>query len=268
MALELFAAKRDGYPLIGWHRGAGKNAPENTMAAFRYAIEHDAKMLELDVQLTADGEIVVFHDVLVNRTTNGEGPLAHYTLEELKQLDAGSKFSLEYAGECVPTLREVIDYVQKRAALTIELKQGGIFYPQLEAKVANLLREMDMLDNVMIISFDHQAIKRIKEIEPLLPAAIVYSGRLVDPIAAVRAAHADAINTSWALLQSHDIEACHKAGIAVHGSQLNDPALGPVLTAMGIDMVDTDYPEQIREAVRQPLEPNTHAALLVEYLKG
>ena len=107
------------------HRGASGLAPENTLAAFRKALEVGADAFELDVRLTRDGRAVVMHDRRVDRTTTGRGLVGTHTLEELKSLDAGSWYGAEFAGEEVPTLEEVFDTFPQELPIYVELKAKG-----------------------------------------------------------------------------------------------------------------------------------------------
>jgi len=104
------------------HRGFSGAAPENTLAAFRKAIDVGSDLIELDIQLSKDGKIVVIHDEILGRATNGQGKVSDHTLQELKKLDAGSKFRAEFSGERIPTLQEVLDLAKGRVLVNIEIK--------------------------------------------------------------------------------------------------------------------------------------------------
>ena len=119
---ELIAARRDGQPLIGAHRGGAAYAPENTLASFAEGLRRGADMLELDIHLSRDGELIVLHDHDLTRTTDGRGYVHQRTVADLQRLDAGSWFDPRFAGERIPTLEEVIAFVARRAYLTIEVK--------------------------------------------------------------------------------------------------------------------------------------------------
>ena len=126
-------------PLVIAHRGASGSAPENTMAAFSLAVERGAEVVELDVQMTADGYPVVIHNATVNRTTDGTGLVREKTLAELQTLDAGSWFETRFAGERVPTLEEVVTWARGRVALAIEIKNTPFHYRGIEASVTGVL---------------------------------------------------------------------------------------------------------------------------------
>ncbi|AXF55531.1 glycerophosphodiester phosphodiesterase family protein [Salicibibacter kimchii] len=119
------------------HRGYSREAPENTFAAFRRAIEKGASGIELDVHVSKDGELVVMHDDDVSRTTNGKGLVRDMTASELKRLDAGSWFGEPYRGEEVPFLEEVLHFVPPEVLINIEIKNIPIFYEGIEKKVSD-----------------------------------------------------------------------------------------------------------------------------------
>ncbi|WP_113930590.1 glycerophosphodiester phosphodiesterase family protein [Bacillus sp. P14.5] len=146
------------------HRGCSLLAPENTLIAFKKAIDHPAvSMIELDVQLSKDLHPVVIHDFSVDRTTNGKGLVGDHTLEELKKLDAGSWFNSDFSNESIPSLSEVLRLCKGQIKINIELKTLPRYYPQLEEMVAKTILEEGMEKEVMISSFDHQRIKRVKD---------------------------------------------------------------------------------------------------------
>ena len=248
--LELIAERRDGQPLVGAHRGGASYAPENTLTAFEEGIRRGADMLELDIHLSREGEVVVIHDHTVDRTTNGRGYVHELTVPELKRLDAGTWFDPRFAGERIPTLREVIAFVDRRVPLTIELKGVPRTADALSDAMVDLLEEMGMTDGVLVIAFDHEQTRRVKERNPAIKAAINYSGRLVDPIHAGRAAHADILNQSWLYCDRAFCQMAHAHGFAVQ-CFAPSPAAAWDLARNGVDIMDTDEPDLIVAATRR-----------------
>lgn len=148
------------FPLIIAHRGASSLAPENTIPAFNKAIELGCDGIELDVQLTKDGQVVVFHDSFLIRTTDGTGFVNEATLEELKRLDAGEHFSKEFKGTKIPTLAEVLDLLGPyRLILIIELKGKQ---ETLEYKVADLIKAYNFQDRAIVSSYNYSYLNNIK----------------------------------------------------------------------------------------------------------
>ena len=247
--LEVIGARRDGFPLISAHRGGALHAPENTMAAFRRGWAIGADLLELDVQLSRDGEVVVIHDSAVDRTTDGRGRVSDLTLAELRALDAGRHFGPAFAGERIPTLDELIAWAKGRIRLNIELKGSPVIIGDLPERVAALCRKHGIADQTLAISFDHVAIRRLKEAAPEIAAAINFGIRLADPVAAAAAAHANVLNTGSDLLTPEFIAVAHASGL---GTQcfMDDPVRAAELARAGVDFMDSDRPDVVKAAVR------------------
>jgi glycerophosphoryl diester phosphodiesterase len=144
--------------LIMAHRGASGYAPENTMAAFEKALEMGTEGIELDVHMTADGEIVVIHDHTVDRTSDGKGMVGALTLEEIREFDFGSWFDPKFKGQSIPTLRDVFELLEDwEGLLNIEVKSGPIFYPGIEEKHVHdndLVRDVHTLPFTQKIDWD------------------------------------------------------------------------------------------------------------------
>jgi glycerophosphoryl diester phosphodiesterase len=143
------------------HRGAAGLAPENTFAGFNLALELGVDGIETDVQQSKDGQLVLFHGYLLDRTTNGTGVLRETRWEELQQLDAGSWFGSEFAGERVPLLMDALERYGARTSFDLEIKQMGIEYA-----VLNMVEEVGLLDRVTFTSRDFPIIRNIKEKNP------------------------------------------------------------------------------------------------------
>lgn len=149
------------------HRGSKGTHPENTLPAFQEAIDVKADGIELDVQLTKDGELVVIHDEKLNRTTNTKGWVKEATLAEIKQLDAGSWFSESYQDTRIPTLSEVLDLLKSNqftGLLNIELKTDKINYVGIEQKVLHALEENEVTYQVVLSSFNKDTVRRLRAI--------------------------------------------------------------------------------------------------------
>jgi glycerophosphoryl diester phosphodiesterase len=148
------------------HRGASAYAPENTVAAFDLALQMGCRHLELDVDLSRDGHIVVMHDDTVDRTTNGTGPVGSQTLAELRALDAGAWFGGQFTGERIPTFAEVLARYQGRVHLHTELKGRAA---HLASGTADLMRQYGMMEHVTVTSFQQPRLAEIRAYAPELP---------------------------------------------------------------------------------------------------
>lgn len=148
------------------HRGASNVAPENTMAALQQALDDGALMIELDVQVTKDHELVVFHDDSLERTTNGSGLISDHTLQELAHLDAGSWFGAKFAGERIPTFLDAIELLRGKTYLNIEIKPQSATAESAGniAAIVNIIDKSGMLPYTAFSSFDHSALVYIKSV--------------------------------------------------------------------------------------------------------
>jgi glycerophosphoryl diester phosphodiesterase len=222
------------------HRGASREAPENTLAAFRCALAAGAAAVECDVQRTRDGGLVVIHDPTVDRTTNGRGPIALLTYEECRRLDAGAWFGPAFAGERVPSLDEVLDLIRGRALLLLEIKHGPMFYEGIEAQIAEALRRHRMDAATLVMSFDHPAVRTMRAVAPDVATAIIYRARLADAAAAARAVGADALCPEWRLVTSEVVADAHAAGLGVFPWTIDEEDAMRRCLARGVDGVTSN----------------------------
>ena len=234
-------AKEAGVPLVGGHRGNPAEHPENTLASFRSAIELGVDLIECDVHLSADGELIVIHDHMLDRTTNGSGLVVQHTLSELRDLDAGS-------GERLPTLAEVCALARDRVGLCIETKQIPIPYPGLEEKLIAQLRESGMLDRTAVISFHHGGVRRLKELEPRLAVGVLEGARPIDPVAILRSADADIYAPHYGAMDPELVEQVHAAGGVVGVWTVDDAAAVAWCQVCKPDSIFTNRPRDILPA--------------------
>ncbi|HJS18777.1 MAG TPA: glycerophosphodiester phosphodiesterase family protein [Anaerolineales bacterium] len=160
-------------PVLFAHRGASAYAPENTLAAFELALTQQADAIELDVKLSADGQVVVVHDSTVDRTTNGHGKVADLSLAELKALNAGSTFSETYSGEKIPTLEEVFEAVGKRTVINIELTNYSTLRDSLVETVCMLVKKHKMQERVFFSSFHPSNLSKARGYLPEVPRGLL-----------------------------------------------------------------------------------------------
>jgi len=222
------------------------HAPENTMASFEKALGLGADIIELDVHLSRDGHLIVIHDPMVERTTDGMGYVQGLTLEELKALDAGRHFRPAFAGERIPTLDEVLEWAKGKMAVAIEVKNGPVYYSGIEEKVVEVLDQHGMTDSALVISFDHICAKKIKEIQPKLVTGVLYACRPVSAVGMARQADASMLLPHWSYVVPQLIEEAHSAGLIVGPWVVDDPALMKWLIDIGVDAIGTNYPDQLR----------------------
>src|ERR1700716_2888493 len=247
-----FGDLADGRVWVIGHRGAMGYCPENTFASFERALELGADWIELDVHLTRDGELAVIHDELVDRTTDGHGLVKDHTLAELKQLDAGAWFGPEFAGQRIPTLDEVLVWARARQAVVdIEIKNAPIYYAGIEEAVVESLDRSGMAEQVIVISFDHRSVQRVKALDARIVTGVLYAARPTDAgLGLAHAAQADAVLPHWAYVTPEDVQTAHQAGLAVAPWATSDPDVLRSLVAAGVDAIGTNHPDVLRRLLQ------------------
>jgi glycerophosphoryl diester phosphodiesterase len=237
------------------HRGFSGVAPENTLAAFQKAIEVNADMFELDVLLSRDGRVVVIHDDTVERTTDGVGSVSALTLAELRALDAGSWFSAEFAGERIPTLEETLELAKDRILVNIEIKteavtdqaSGGIV-----DKTLAIVRRADMMDQVVISSFDPRALAHTRKLDPSVKTASLYNAELQEDMApeqVMEAVGSNGFNLSRRQVDAGIVEACHRLDRPVAVYTVNEIDEMKAMLELGVDAIFTDHPDRLIEVL-------------------
>ncbi len=161
------------HPIIFAHRGASAHAPENTIASFELALTQQADAIELDAKLSADGHVIVHHDVTVDRTTNGKGKIKDLSLGELKKLDAGSSFSEKFQGEKIPTLEEVFEAVGKRTFINVELTNYKTPNDHLVEAVCMLIKKHHLQKHVIFSSFFASNLSKARSYLPEVPRGLL-----------------------------------------------------------------------------------------------
>ncbi len=246
------AAARSSYrqtrPLNFGHRGAPKAAPENTLASFQKAREVGADGVELDAMLCADGEVVVMHDYDVGRTTNGQGRVRDLTLAQLQALDAGSWFGPQFAGERVPTLRELCAWAGQDMRLNIELKSVDIRYCALEQKAIAIVHEYGLEQRVIFSSFNPFSLRRVRQVDPTLHTGLLYASDL--PIYLRRAwlrplARPNALHPHYQMVTDAYLLWARKKGYQVDVWTPDEVLDLQRLIAQKVDMIITNRPDAL-----------------------
>lgn len=234
-------------PLVWAHRGASGYCPENTLPAFEMAEKMGADGVELDVQLTRDGELVVCHDETIDRTSNGSGYLKSYTLKELKRLDF-SHGNFAYEGVRIPTMREVFECLKDGGlTINIELKTGIFFYPGIEEKIVSLTHELGFEKRVIYSSFNHYSIMKLKALDPEARTGFLYCDGTMDMPSYAAKHGVDALHPALYNLQfPHYMEECRRAGLEVNVWTVNSREHILLCREMGVHAIIGNYPDKIR----------------------
>ena len=238
-----FASK----PLVIGHRGAAGEAPENTIASFRRAVERQCDMIELDVHLSRDGVPVVCHDATIDRTTDGCGAIRDMTVAELRAYDAGVRFGREFAGERIPLLVEALELIPPHIEVIIELKHG--WNGRLEEHVLRCVRDRDRMRSVLFASFDHRMLYRLKRTAPEARIGLVYMAALLDPVKLVRdfGERVEAVSVCGALTNRDEIARFQAEGWRVIVWTLNKPDEILQAAEARADGIVTDVPGLARQ---------------------
>ncbi len=229
------------------HRGFSSRAPENTMAAFKTALEFGVDGLELDVHLSRDGEVVVCHDERVDRTTNGHGFIKDLTWPELQKLDAGSWFDLKFSKERIPKLQEVLELVEGiNILLNIELKTDIFRYPGIEKKVIRMVKDYGLMKQCIISSFYHYSLINIATIAPEMKTGVLYEAGLYKPWDYALSFGAAALHSPCYSLTPETVVQAKLKGLTVNTWTVDElPEIEKAWKAQ-VDGIITNRPERVK----------------------
>lgn len=212
------------------HRGAKAYEPENTLRSFKYAIDLGVDAVELDVRKTKDNQLVVIHNADVDKTTDGSGSVSDLTLEEIKRL-------VTEKGEQIPTLREVLDLVGGKVKVLIELKEPGV-----EETVLGLVHEKGLVDDVVIISFNEDVLRKVRELDDKVATGLIYV-RHKKPIQTALSLKAKYLLPLYSFTHSADIKKAHENGLKVIVWTINREEEVAEYKKKGIDGIASDRPD-------------------------
>ncbi|OES45786.1 glycerophosphodiester phosphodiesterase [Domibacillus iocasae] len=232
------------------HRGASGYAPENTMAAFDKAVDMKADYIEIDVQRSKDGELVIIHDTKVDRTTDGTGYVKDLTFEQLRSLDAGSFKGEQFAGEKIPTFDEILDRYHGKVGILIELKAPEL-YPGIEESVAEELKERNLEhpqnEKIIIQSFNFDSMKKMDSLLPKVPIGVLTSSKAHTTEQALTdfAVYADYFNPSYGIVTEDLVDQVHSLGMKISSWTVRSQVAADFLLDMDVDAIITDYPDYV-----------------------
>ena len=236
------------------HRGASAYAPENTMAAFRRAVELGARFIETDLQITRDAQVIALHDFTLDRTTNGKGQAHLLTLREIRALDAGSWFHdggpAAFPGERVPRLREILDFAKEQDIIFyLEIKSGPAW--GIEHAVVAALRDHNASARVVILSFDPSSLDAVHRLDSTMMTGLLCEHPSGDLVERTVRAGARQLVAAGNLITSAVVDKAHHAGLQVVAWTINDTEQMQRLISVGADGIITDYPDRLLETLRE-----------------
>lgn len=233
------------------HRGYSGKYPENTMIAFKKALECGVDGIELDVQLTKDGEVVIIHDETIDRTTTGKGFVVDYTYEELERFDASFKFK-DLGFNKIPTLREYFQLVKDYDMVTnVELKTGINEYLGIEEKVWELIKEYNLEEKVIISSFNHFSVMRMKDIAPQLKYGFLSEDWIIDAGKYTHSHGVQCYHPRFNNLVPDVIKELKKYNLEINTWTVNLEEDMRYLYSNNIDVIITNYPELAQEIKKE-----------------
>jgi glycerophosphoryl diester phosphodiesterase len=233
-------------PVVVAHRGASGLAPENTLAAFKLAVDLGTPAVECDVHLTSDGQVIVIHDATVNRTTNGAGEVATQSFAALRALDAGGWLDPKFAGEKLPSLDETLAACTGKSRLFLEIKRGG-GAPLVQASLAAVERATGT--DVAIISFGPEEVEQVARVRPDLPLGFLVGKQHVGQngagpvVEAARKFGATFVSPQHDVVDAEFVRAAHNAGLPVSVWTVDDTERMQVLADLGVDAITTNRPD-------------------------
>jgi glycerophosphoryl diester phosphodiesterase len=215
------------------HRGTKACEPENTLRSFKRALEVGVNAVEFDVRRTRDGEIVVIHDARVDRTTNGEGSVRELTLKEIKEL-------VTEKGERIPSLEEALDFLDEKVKILIELKETGF-----EEKLLKLVLSKRLEKNVILISFQEEALRKISELNNEIETGLLYV-RHKNPVRAALELRANYLLPLYRFTHTSNVQKAHEAGLKIIVWTINKEEEVSEFLKKGVDGIASDRPEILK----------------------
>jgi glycerophosphoryl diester phosphodiesterase len=212
------------------HRGARAYEPENTLRSFKKALEIGVDAVEFDVRKTKDDQLVVIHDANVKRTTDGTGLVSELTLEEIKRFSADK-------GEKIPTLKEALDFLDKKVKIVIELKETGV-----EEKVVEAVRENGVQKNVVVVSFIEEALQKVRDLNEDVETGLIYV-KHKNPVKAALDLGASYLLPLYRFTHTANVKKAHDNGLKIIVWTINKPEEVEEYAKKGVDGIASDKPD-------------------------
>lgn len=242
-------------PLIWAHRGSVRFAAENTMPAFEQAIRDGADGIEVDLQRTTDGELVIIHDEQTDRTTGVSGWVYASPWSKLSKLNAAA-YRPQLAAAKIPRLSDLLDLVRSTdLTLNIELKNGLVLAEGIEKQAWDLVTQFGLQERICFSSFNHYSMRIMRGISDQAVCGLLYQSGIVDPWLYAQRVGVQALHPHWASLRIPAlVENCQKAGILINAWTLNNPGRIRTAANLGINAIITDKPDLARQILQLKTE--------------
>lgn len=226
------------------------------MAAFRRATELGARFIETDLHLSRDSHLVAVHDSTLERTTNGHGAVWDYNLAELRELDAGSWFSPEFAGQRIPTLEEILRFAREAdMVFYLEIKsEAGL---GLHHALVGALRAREDVERSVVISFDSEILEKIRRLDTTLMTGLLFDRPTLDVVEQAQRLGARQLAPRGDLVTPELVDRAHRADLQVVTWTVNEPELIRAVIRAGVDGIMTDYPDRLLAILKEPRAPRS-----------
>ena len=235
-------------PWVIAHRGASGHAPENTFAAFQRAVELGAAFIETDLHVTRDGRFVALHDDTVERTTNGSGNVHDFTLDELREVDAGLWFDRDFMGQRVPTLEEILEFSRKHdVVFYLELKYPAVW--GMDHALVAALQKAQSAPRTIVISFDPSTLTPLRRLDPSIMTGLLVEGAKEDSIEVAIELGARQLCPKASSVTPQLVDKAHRADLQVVTWTVNDPPSMRAMISAGVDGIMTDFPDRLRALI-------------------
>jgi glycerophosphoryl diester phosphodiesterase len=231
-------------PWVIAHRGASGHAPENTFAAFQRAVELGGTFIETDLHVTRDGRFVAIHDDTVERTTNGSGDVRNFTLDELREVDAGMWFDRTFMGERIPTLEEVLEFSREHdVVFYLELKYAAVW--GMDHALVAALQKAQSAPRTIVISFDPATLTPLRRLDPSIMTGLLVEDAKPDCIQSAIDLGARQLCPKVSSVTPELVEKAHRADLQVVTWTANTLADMRAMMAAGVDGIMTDFPDRL-----------------------
>ena len=229
------------------HRGFSGQFPENTLLAFQEAIELGVEAIELDVQLSMDGEIMIFHDEDLSRITGQKGLMKELTCSELRELDASGEYRGVFGKQTIPTLSEYLDLTANKDILTfLELKNGMLPYPLLEEKVADCLKKFNRQKGTILFSANHPSVKYFGTFAPDVQLLFPFDNWIFEYGAYCHSHGITACMPYFRALTPEIVAEIKSFGISIYPWTVDEPQDFQTMVALGVDGILTNHPDRFQ----------------------
>ncbi len=220
------------------HRGAAGYEPENTLLSFKKALELNVDLVELDVQICKSGELMVIHDLKVDRTTNGTGYVCEKTFDELRPLDAGKN-------QAIPTLQEVLELIDKKVRVNIEIKNKGAPGPVFNVIKGYVQRKGWSWDDFLVSSFNHYELQEFSLLGAQIKTGAIIAGIPIGYADCASKLKSHSLHSSKEFINQDLVDDAHKRGLKVYVYTLNEPEDIQKIKLLGIDGIFSNFPDRI-----------------------